>query len=150
MGKLHQSAYSQGKVPRTSSKINNFEYLIKAKIHIRDWRRLRASTVFRTKIYTFNKCKSLSYRKLVLYPIIPFVSQHSTPRQQSPPLDTFHYSSSMSIPAVYAVALWMCRCLVGPLEINTAVIPVNHQRIFLCLTIKDWQKERKLGRLVLS
>lgn len=141
---------TQRKAPRTNSKINNFEYLIKAKIQGRERRQPRVSTVYRTKIYTFYRCKSLSCGKLVLYPITPFVSQHSSPSLQSPPLDTFHYSSSTSIPALYAVVLWVCRCPVGPLEINAAAIPVNGQRIFMCLTIKDWQKEWKLGRLVLS
>lgn len=147
MGKLHQSAYSQRKVPITSSKIINFEYLIKAKIQGRGRRQPRVSTVCRTKIYTFYGCKSLPCGKLALCPIIPFVSQHSSPSLQSPPLDTFHYSSSTSIPALHAVALGVSCWSSWDQHCSHSCEPSEDFYVFI---IKDWQKEWKLGRLVLS
>lgn len=76
--------YSQRKVPRTNSEINNFEHLVKAKIQESERRgRFRISTAY-TRDNGFTDLYILQVQKPLLLGLHPLMKQSSPSRQTSP------------------------------------------------------------------
>lgn len=72
-------------MPRNNSEINNFEYLIKAKIQDSERRgRFRISTAYRTGGNGFTGLYILQVQKPLLLVLHPIMKQSSPSRQTSP------------------------------------------------------------------